>query len=108
MVHSFWSLVVCIKPACLPEVELHMCALRLSHSGTMRTQWVDMSRVTKTANYYYYLLFIIAHVAVFHLRTKVHIVYRLTRLYDNGHIPKKKKKKKKKKKRGEITASIKI
>ena len=28
-----------------------MCALRLSHSGDLRTQWVDMSRVTKTANY---------------------------------------------------------
>ena len=23
-----------------------MCALRLSHSGALRTQWVDMSRVT--------------------------------------------------------------
>ena len=32
---------------------LPMCALRLSHSGALRTQWVDMSRVTKTANYYY-------------------------------------------------------
>ena len=50
LVHSFWSLVVCIKPACLPEVELPMCALRLSHHGALRTQWVDMSRVTKSAN----------------------------------------------------------
>ena len=24
-----------------------MCALRLSHSGALRTQWVDKSRVTK-------------------------------------------------------------
>ena len=47
LVNSFWSLVVCIKPACLPEVWLPMCALRLSHSGALRTQWVDMSRVTK-------------------------------------------------------------
>ena len=31
-----------------------MCALRLSHSGALRTQWVDMSRITKTANCYYY------------------------------------------------------
>ena len=54
LVNSFWSLVVCIKPACLPEVWLPMCALRLSHSGALRTQWVDMSRVTKTANYNYY------------------------------------------------------
>ena len=60
LVHSFWSLVVCIKPACLPEVELPTCALRLSHSGALRTQWIDLSRVSKTANYhyhyYYYLL----------------------------------------------------
>ena len=54
LVNSFWSLVVCIKPACLPEVWLPMCALRLSHSSALRTQWVDMSRVTKTANYCYY------------------------------------------------------
>ena len=54
LVNSFWSLVVCIKPACLPEVWLPMCTLWLSHSGALRTQWVDMSRVTKTANYYYY------------------------------------------------------
>ena len=53
LVNSFWSLV-CIKSACLPEVWLLMCALRLSHSGALRTLWVDMSRVTKTANYYYY------------------------------------------------------
>ena len=26
LVNSFWSLVVCIKPACLPEVWLPMCA----------------------------------------------------------------------------------
>ena len=29
---------MCIKPACLPEVELPMCALQLSHSGALRTQ----------------------------------------------------------------------
>ena len=28
-----------------------MCALRLSHSSALRTQWVEMLRVTKTANY---------------------------------------------------------
>ena len=64
LVHSFWSLVVWIKPACLPEVEIPMCALRLSHNGALRTQWVDMSRVTKTANYYYYYcsnLYKVAH-----------------------------------------------
>ena len=54
LVNSFWSLVVCIKPACLPEVWLPMCALWLSHSGALRTQWVAMSRVTITAYYYYY------------------------------------------------------
>ena len=31
-----------------------MCALQLSHSGALRTQWVVMSRVTKTANYLFY------------------------------------------------------
>ena len=59
LVNSFWSLVVRIKPACLPEVWLPMCALRLSHSGALRTQWVDTSRVTKTANYYYYYYYFI-------------------------------------------------
>ena len=53
LIHSFWSLIVCIKPACLPQVELPMCALRLSRSGALRTRWVDMSRVTKTTNYHY-------------------------------------------------------
>ena len=52
----FWSLVVCIKPACLPEVWLPMCVLRLSHNGALRTQWVDMSRVTKTAKYYFIII----------------------------------------------------
>ena len=33
-----------------------MCALRLSHKGALITQWVDMSRVTKTTNYYNFLL----------------------------------------------------
>ena len=34
----FWSLVVCKKPAWLPQVKLTMRALRLSHSGSLRTQ----------------------------------------------------------------------
>ena len=53
LVHSFWSLVGCPKPVCLPEVQLPMCALQLSHTGALRTQWVDMSRVTETANQLY-------------------------------------------------------
>ena len=50
LVHSFWSLVVCSKPACLPQVWLPTCALWLSHSGcsALRTQWIEKSRVKKT------------------------------------------------------------
>ena len=46
----------CVYKAALSAWGLitYVCTLRLSHSGALRTQWVIMSRVTKTANYYYY------------------------------------------------------
>ena len=56
LVHSFWSLILCTKPAWLPQVYLPMCKLQLSHRRALRTQWVDMSHVTKTSNYYYNII----------------------------------------------------
>ena len=84
-VHSFWSLVVCIKPACLPEVELPTCALRLSHSGALRTQWVDRSRVTKTANNYLLLFIVVicqSQVNAFILRVTLRTFQRLKAMKD--------------------------
>ena len=57
----FWSIVsglsLCVQ-SLLGSLRFHVCALELSHNSALRTQWVDrpMSHVTKTTNYYYWLL----------------------------------------------------
>ena len=50
------GLSLCVQSllGCLGFNYLCVCALRLSHSGALWTQWVGSRVVTKTANYYYY------------------------------------------------------